>query len=64
MYQLRQEMEILEKQKRQQKEEERRLKLELMKEQIVAFEKDVLTGQLLKELKTCWEVSFNQTYFH
>jgi len=56
LYQMKHEKEIVEKQLRQQKEEEKRLKLERLKQKLDNFEEEVLTGQVIKELRTCWEV--------
>jgi hypothetical protein len=56
------EKEIVEKQLRQQKEEEKRLKLERLKQKLDNFEEEVLTGQVIKELRTCWEVCTEWKY--
>ena len=50
------EKEIVEKQRRQQKEEEKRLKFERLKQQLASFEDEVMTSQMIKELRSCWEV--------
>ena len=50
------EKEIVERQRKQQREEKKKQKLEKLKEQFSFFESEVLTKNLLKELRTCWEV--------
>ena len=51
------EKEILEREQRQRKEEEKRQRIEQLKKEYANFEEEMLTGQVLKELRTCWEVS-------
>jgi len=56
LFQMKHEKEILEREQRQRKEEEKRKKIEHLKKEYANFEDEMLTGQVLKELRTCWEV--------
>ena len=56
LFQMKHEKEILEREQRQRKEEEKRQRIEQLKKEYANFEEEMLTGQVLKELRTCWEV--------